>query len=671
PESLLPLGGYPPGLLPVESTATRRPVSPTVVPADTAFAPVVAPPATAFPIASTVTSNLDRRVVAGSNFQQQVPVAAGLDAAGISHWVKLRLRLPDGSIIERDPGEPWTVSVSGSTMTVRGRIESLPDVRVESIVVFSDDNTVDAVPATTTTIRVNPLPGTLTFTPTTFPFGQRSGAVVGTLGVPGASPSDTITNSNVPEASPSNAASLYGIVGNTLQTRYAFDSNTDPGIVRVRATNSLGFSIEKDVAMGGAPFVWSSPTSTVAVDGTVVAFGVGATGAQSIQWQSSSDGGSSWSNIAGATKASLPVTAASRVNLLSYRAVVSNSFGTATSSAATLTVQSLVVSSLTDTPAPGGVTLREAITYANTLTTGQPTITFDPAVFTTPKTLTLTSALPTIANLAASVSIVGPGANLLTIQGGSTGSNFRALYVARSSSAAQTLAVSGLTFRGFNVTGVGGAIYNYATLTLDGVEFVDNVASTNGGAVYNSHILTLTNCTFVNNTAVLGGGIFNVPQQTYPQKTLTASNATFTGNRATNGGAIRNEGSATLRSLTISGNAATTGTGGGISISGTTITTMYDVIVAGNTNNAGRSDVAGTVNTAAQNLIGDGTGASGIASATNLVGTSSAAIDAKLGSIANNGGSVRTMALLSGSPAIDAGDGNAAATDQRGYPRPQ
>ncbi len=46
-------------------------------------------------------------------------------------------------------------------------------------------------------------------------------------------------------------------------------------------------------------------------------------------------------------------------------------------------------------------------------------------------------------------------------------------------------------------------------------------------------------------------------------------------------------------------------------------------------------------------------------------------IDPKLGPLADNGGPTLTMALLPGSPAIDAGNTSLApATDQRGYPRP-
>ena len=45
-------------------------------------------------------------------------------------------------------------------------------------------------------------------------------------------------------------------------------------------------------------------------------------------------------------------------------------------------------------------------------------------------------------------------------------------------------------------------------------------------------------------------------------------------------------------------------------------------------------------------------------------------IDPKIGRLQNNGGPTPTMALLSGSPAIDRGVNNGLMTDQRGAPRP-
>jgi hypothetical protein len=64
------------------------------------------------------------------------------------------------------------------------------------------------------------------------------------------------------------------------------------------------------------------------------------------------------------------------------------------------------------------------------------------------------------------------------------------------------------------------------------------------------------------------------------------------------------------------------------------------------------------------NLSSDGTCAFTNAGSPNNV-------DPKLGPLANNGGPTLTMALLPGSPAIDAGNTSLApATDQRGFPRP-
>ena len=56
----------------------------------------------------------------------------------------------------------------------------------------------------------------------------------------------------------------------------------------------------------------------------------------------------------------------------------------------------------------------------------------------------------------------------------------------------------------------------------------------------------------------------------------------------------------------------------------------------------------------------------------NKVGSRSAPLDPKLGSLADNGGPTRTHALLAGSPAIDAASTpDCPTTDQRGVLRPQ
>jgi hypothetical protein len=81
--------------------------------------------------------------------------------------------------------------------------------------------------------------------------------------------------------------------------------------------------------------------------------------------------------------------------------------------------------------------------------------------------------------------------------------------------------------------------------------------------------------------------------------------------------------------------------------------------------------VSGTFLSLGHNLIGVTNGSSGFSSSGDRVGSAAAPLDPKLGPLANNGGPTLTMALLLGSPAIDAGDPSVApSTDQRGINRP-
>jgi hypothetical protein len=90
----------------------------------------------------------------------------------------------------------------------------------------------------------------------------------------------------------------------------------------------------------GAPQIATQPASeTVAVDSRA-SFTAAASGnpAPTVQWEVSSNGGSSWSIIAGATSTSYSFTASSTQNADEYRAVFDNAHGSATTNPATLTV---------------------------------------------------------------------------------------------------------------------------------------------------------------------------------------------------------------------------------------------------------------------------------------------------------------------------------------------
>jgi hypothetical protein len=87
----------------------------------------------------------------------------------------------------------------------------------------------------------------------------------------------------------------------------------------------------------------------------------------------------------------------------------------------------------------------------------------------------------------------------------------------------------------------------------------------------------------------------------------------------------------------------------------------------------GPSDSLGDSASKGHNLIGDGTGGTGLVDGVvgDQVGTSGSPIDPRLGVMAFNGGPTLTHALERGSPALNVGTCTAAPTsDPRGWARP-
>src|ERR1700731_4819954 len=90
-----------------------------------------------------------------------------------------------------------------------------------------------------------------------------------------------------------------------------------------------------------APSVTKQPTAKTVNEGKGTNFEATASGkpTPTVQWEVSSDGGASWSPIAGATSTKYVIASASgSENGYEFRATFSNIAGQATSSAATLTV---------------------------------------------------------------------------------------------------------------------------------------------------------------------------------------------------------------------------------------------------------------------------------------------------------------------------------------------
>lgn len=206
-----------------------------------------------------------------------------------------------------------------------------------------------------------------------------------------------------------------------------------------------------------------------------------------------------------------------------------------------------------------------------------------------------------------------------------------------------TATISNSTFTN-NWANVGGAVANSVisgSLTVTGSTFTENHASWYGGAL-TANEGTIRDSTFYNNTALMGGAI-----------------------SATDSGS----GEVTILNSTISGNSALW-EGGGIQEDPLVDITfnLGNTIVGGNTAPLGPDiyESSGTlINSLDYNLIGDPTGFTWTGTTTHNV----TGVDPLVDTLADNGGLTQTMALRSGSPAIDAGSCSSGA-DQRGSARP-
>src|SRR5438874_943678 len=333
-----------------------------------------------------------------------------------------------------------------------------------------------------------------------------------------------------------------------------------------------------------------------------------------------------------------------------------------------------------------------------------------------------TKALPDVSD---SVNINGPGTAKLNVVN-ITGVKFRVFNVTSSG----TVSFSNLTIGNVNPFGdrsLGGGIQNASTGTVNisNCTITDNTAtgntvSDNGGGIRNgAGTVNVTNSTISGNTASgavfggLGGGIYN------DSGTVNVSNSTIAFNQAVipsgsggitlGGGICNNKGTIVVTNSTLKRNGADHGGGifnstnsngpsnGVVNVTGSTFVAncaSYDgggissfsgtvnvksTIIASNLGGISSStespDVSGAFTSHGFNLIGKKDGSSGFTAATDKKGTIASPLNPKLDvkGLRDNGGPTETVALQSGSPAIDKGTSNGLTgtltTDQRGFTR--
>jgi len=329
------------------------------------------------------------------------------------------------------------------------------------------------------------------------------------------------------------------------------------------------------------------------------------------------------------------------------------------------------------TKADGAVgSLRWAITQANA-NPGADTVQLLPGTYTlnlpgTGEDLNASGDL----DLRGNVTITGAGSGSTVIDGNALDRVFDI-------QAGVTATLSDVTIRGGSLTssvGAGVRVQAGATLNLFRVVVTENTTTKDAAGLYNSGTLNATDTTISNNAASLwGGGLYNDGGVVVLDRVTISSNST-----SKDGGGIYNDGgSVSLTNVTVSGNAATL-KGGGIYTN--TVITVTNSTIANNSSAGGAGGIhkqgsggATLKNSILANNVGGNSNGSltslgyniDTANTAGLAGTGDKInTDPLLGPLQYNGGTVKTHALLTGSPAINAGNATAApSTDPRGAVR--
>ncbi len=242
-----------------------------------------------------------------------------------------------------------------------------------------------------------------------------------------------------------------------------------------------------------------------------------------------------------------------------------------------------------------------------------------------------------------------------------------------------SVTISNSTFSGNRIkNGVGGAIQyeGSGTISITDTSFTDNYSAGNGGLgdggggainiPTSGPTLNLSRVTFSGNQAKYGGAIYSrASDGTYTNVTISGNTATAQGGGLYIYGKVKN-----LVNCTIANNTAPSNSGGGIYDNSGTNTALYlkNSIIANNTDKDYVAyDGSSVPNSQGYNICSD-TSCNSFLTATG----DSTSTSPLLGSLGNNGGPVKTMALLSNSPAMDTGTNTGCpSTDARGVKRPE
>jgi hypothetical protein len=355
---------------------------------------------------------------------------------------------------------------------------------------------------------------------------------------------------------------------------------------------------------------------------------------------------------------------------------LSRAFGVAALSASALLVLaapcSAEIFTVSNNNDAGMGSLRAAVDGANS----NGSATTDQVVFATTGNIFLQTQLPTVLT---PTTIVGPGPGLLAIRGNTMTDRMWGVFIDSGEVRIENLTIA--DSRATTTTGAALIKDGAGLLVLDSVVFSGNFGLQAAAVHFSSGLIRIANSTFSGNDSDQFGGAISGGATAQ----LEIINSTIAGNRADdNGGGIHwnSSGMLTVLSSTVAGNTANDDnagmhTGGGIYNAGAgTTVRVADTLLANNalgTTTPVPNQCAGAYTSPGYNLRSSAdVGCTGFTGAGDIVNP-----NPLIGTLGPNGGATNTIPLLTGSPAINAGNpatvGGAfpacPATDQRGQPR--
>jgi hypothetical protein len=227
-------------------------------------------------------------------------------------------------------------------------------------------------------------------------------------------------------------------------------ASQDQNQYRAVFSNSQGSAISSaaTLTVQFAPTITMSPTGQTVAAGNKVTFTAAGSGDPSptVQWQVSTNGGGTFTNISGATATTYSFTTTASQDQNQYRAVFSNSQGSAISSAATLTVE--YAPTITKNPISQTVTAGNSVSFT-VIASGNPAPNVQWQVST---------------------------------NGGSTFNNISGATSTTLTLSSITIGLSGNQYRALFTNSAGSATTNAASLTVDFVDNFNRADSTNLGS---------------------------------------------------------------------------------------------------------------------------------------------------------------------------------------------